>query len=150
MKHIYNTDETLDSRDIIQAADEVRAHIEKLKEAIEERREALGTPQEKDDLDGKITSLKEELMDFESDSDNAALLAFVEEAEGEVTDWQFGATLIHASYMETYLREMLEDCGDIPRNLPSYIVIDWEATCEHLKADYSSIDFGGEEYFYRN
>jgi hypothetical protein len=48
-----------------------------------------------------------------------------------------------------YCQELLEDIGDIPKGLPGYIVIDWEATAENLKADYSTVDFDGQTYYYR-
>ena len=43
--------------------------------------------------------------------------------------------------------ELLEDIGDIPRDLPCYlkITVDYDA----LKQDYSSIDIGNETYWYR-
>ena len=43
--------------------------------------------------------------------------------------------------------EMLEDCGDIPRDLPSYltIMVDYDA----LKQDYTALDFDGQTYYVR-
>jgi antirestriction protein len=37
-----------------------------------------------------------------------------------------------------FTMELLESCGDIPKELPSYIVIDWEATARTIMYDYSS------------
>lgn len=39
-------------------------------------------------------------------------------------DW-YPVTLIRDSYFVDYVQELLEDCGDIPTNLPHYIHIDW-------------------------
>ena len=64
-------------------------------------------------------------------------------------DW-YPLTLIHDSYFATYARELVEDIGDVPDGFPHYIVIDWEATAENIRQDYSSIEgFDGETYWYR-
>lgn len=63
-------------------------------------------------------------------------------------DW-YPVTLIHDSYFEESMDEMLEDYGTIPKyaDLPSFvkIVIDYDA----LKQDYSEVEFEGETYYYR-
>jgi antirestriction protein len=63
-------------------------------------------------------------------------------------DW-YPVSLIREDYFVDYCQELLEDIGDIPKGLPGYIVIDWEATAENLKADYSTVDFDGQTYYYR-
>ena len=60
-----------------------------------------------------------------------------------------GETLIREDYFTQYVQEMLEDCGDIPSDLPHYIVIDWEATADNLKQDYAEIDIFGDTYYIR-
>lgn len=60
-----------------------------------------------------------------------------------------GGPFVNESYFAEYVKEMLADIGDIPRDLPSYIVIDWDTTAKNIKVDYSSVDFGGETYLYR-
>lgn len=61
-------------------------------------------------------------------------------------DW-YPVTLIKESYFEEYMDDMLEDCGDIPKNIPPYltITVDYDA----LKQDYSEVDFEGDTYYYR-
>jgi hypothetical protein len=44
---------------------------------------------------------------------------------------------------------MLEDCGDIPKGIPSYIEIDWEATASNIRVDYSSVEIDDVTYWYR-
>ena len=41
---------------------------------------------------------------------------------------------------EDFTYQLLQDCGDLPRDLPSYIVIDWEATARNIMFDYFSYD----------
>ena len=63
-------------------------------------------------------------------------------------DW-YPITLIAESYFTNYCVDLLDDIGDLPRDLPSYIAIDWERTADNLKVDYSEIEIGGSTYFYR-
>jgi hypothetical protein len=53
--------------------------------------------------------------------------------------------LIHEDNFIDAMRELCEDIGD----LPDYIVIDWEATAENLRADYTSVEFEGSTYYTR-
>jgi hypothetical protein len=61
-------------------------------------------------------------------------------------DW-YPVTLIRDSYFETAMDELLEDIGDMPKNIPSYlkITVDYDA----LQMDYSSVEFDGVTYWYR-
>jgi hypothetical protein len=63
-------------------------------------------------------------------------------------DW-YPITLIHESYFVEYCKELCADIGDIPRELPSYIAIDWEKTSDNLKVDYSEVEINGHTYLYR-
>lgn len=63
-------------------------------------------------------------------------------------DW-YPVTLINSDYFTDYTRELLEDCGYIPKDFPSWIELDWEGTAENVKIDYSSIDIDDETYYYR-
>jgi hypothetical protein len=45
---------------------------------------------------------------------------------------------------------MLEDIGVLPKDLPTYIEIDWDKTADNLEVDYASVDFGDDEYLIRN
>ena len=47
---------------------------------------------------------------------------------------------------ERFVQGLLEDTGDIPKDLPSYVYIDWEATTRDIMMDYS--EEGG--YYFRN
>jgi hypothetical protein len=119
MTDISNRDDLIDSRDVIEAI----AHLSVEKENFP----ADWTPE-----------LERELV---------ALMALQGEAEGYSDDWQCGAVLVRDSYFAVYARELLEDCGDIPRDLPSYIEIDWDATARNIRADYTSVDFDGVTYW---
>ena len=78
-----------------------------------------------------------------------ALTKLDEEGRDYAPDWEHGATLIRDSYFVDYARELLEDCGDIPKDIPHYIAIDWDQTAHNIRMDYTSVDFGGTTYWVR-
>ena len=47
---------------------------------------------------------------------------------------------------EDFVQELVESCGDIPKDLPAYIHIDWESTARDIMMDYSE-DNG---HYFRN
>jgi hypothetical protein len=57
--------------------------------------------------------------------------------------------LIADDHFPTYAEEYANDSGAISRENASWIVIDWNATAEGLKQDFSSVDFDGVTYWYR-
>jgi hypothetical protein len=63
-------------------------------------------------------------------------------------DW-YPVTLISDSYFVDAMRELVQDIGDLPRDIPAYLAIDWEATANNLRADYSCVDIGELTYWYR-
>lgn len=116
--------EILDTRDLQDRMDEIEMDLETL-EMNEAEREAL----------------REELT---------ALQTLQEEVEGYSSeDWRYGVQLIAEESFAEYCQELLEDCGEIPRDLPSYIVIDWEETASNLRIDYTEVDFEGTTYLFR-
>ena len=63
-------------------------------------------------------------------------------------DW-YPITLIRDSYFVEAMQELMQDIGDLPRNIPDYLAIDWEKTADNLRVDYSSIEIDGTDYWYR-
>jgi hypothetical protein len=126
MRTISNTDNVIDSRDVIKRIEE---------------------------LQDEQTNWDDEGSWAEENEDDAAelsaLLALQEEAEGYSEDWKHGSTLIHRDYFVKYCEELVKDIGDLPNEIPSYIEIDWIATAGNLEQNYTSVDFGGKEYLIR-
>lgn len=58
-------------------------------------------------------------------------------------------SLIHRDYFVTAMEELCKDIGELPKEIPGYIVIDWEATANNLEVDYSTVDYNGQEFLYR-
>jgi len=124
-KTLDNGQDVIDSRDVI-------ARIEELTD-------------ERDALDGDEDKLAE-FDESDEGEELKALKSLAEDAEGYAPDWNYGAALIRESYFVEYCQELLEDIGDLPKNLPHYIAIDWEKTAENIKVDYTEVDFDGVTY----
>lgn len=76
--------------------------------------------------------------------------AFCEDIDSHAGDsCEDGVTIIHNDYFEEYTRELLEECGYIPKDFPSWIKIDWEATAKNVEVDYSVVTYDGEDYLVR-
>lgn len=99
----------IDSRDLIEALDEWQAIADDDEYSEEEREEAQKNADE--------------------------IEAFCAPFEG-YSDWQHGETLIEEEHFIDYIKELLQDIGDLPSDLPSYLVIDWDATADNLAHDY--------------
>ena len=64
------------------------------------------------------------------------------------SEWVHGVTLIAEDYFVEYAKDLLDDIGEIPRNLPSYIVIDWKQTADNLRVDYAEVEIEGFTYLF--
>lgn len=91
-------------------------------------------------------------LDEEETEELALLEALLEECKGNGGDekWEgdwYPLTLISETHFETYMDEMLEDIGELPKDLPSYlsITVDYDA----LKMDYTYIEYDGVTYYFR-
>ena len=146
----------LDSRDLQKRLDDLEFDLDQLEEAVTDAQDGYNELDPDSDEQDIFEDAEELLTDTE-----AALKEFKESDEfeeleelrimvNEIPDWQYGATLINEDYWEEYVEEMLKDIGDIPSDLPNYLVINWESTAENIKADYSEIEYDGETYYYRN
>ena len=127
MVNLDLTDDMIDVRDII-------ARIAELENLIEG-----------EGCDDTCDDYNEELK---------ALMALMQELNGMGGDeqWQgdwYPLALIRDSYFAEYTRQLLEDCGDLPRDLPHYIEIDWEATARNIRVDYSPVEINGATYWTR-
>lgn len=148
--------QTIDSRDIIARIEELEQERETLVEAVTQAENALHDYEENNPIvaesEDETPALEQEIEDAESalaewEQENKDelrdLKAFAEEVDGYCEDWRHGVTLVAESYFVEYCREMLQDCGDLPKDIPCYLVIDWEATADNIRADYTEFTFRG-------
>ena len=107
------------------------------------------------DIIERIEALEDECDGLENECQELqTLLSIMDELNGQGGDEQwrgdwYPLTLIHENYFVDAMRQLMEDVGDIPHPFPSYIVIDWEATAENLRVDYSSVEIEGHTYWFR-
>ena len=134
----------LDSRDLEERIDELEALENAVIEAREARDEAE-TEEQKQAREEQVEKAEAE-FDTEAQEELKALRNLRDEVGGE---WRYGVTLIPENEFEDYCRELVEDIGDLPKGVPGYIVIDWEATANNIRQDYSEAEFQGVNYLFR-
>lgn len=99
----------IDSRDIIDALEELNCIVEDEDATQSERNEA----QENYD---EIYKEFEPFMNY--------------------ADWEHGETLIAETYFIEYTEELLKNCGCVLNGIPWYVAIDWEQTANNISVDY--------------
>ena len=144
----------LDTRDLDKRLDELKALRDAVADAQVELAEAQAASLADPDDETRTTAEEEAqaafgAADAEFGTDEHEELAELEELESEVSEWSDGNTLIPESEFTDYCMELLDDIGTLPKDLPSYVVIDWDATADNIRADYLTVDFQGETYLYR-
>ena len=142
----------LDNR--LEELNDISNNIEDLDEQINELDETILTLIQEGDLDEAKElridreNLKEERSDYYTDYDHEEHQE-LKELERNVTGWNDGITLIPETEIDGYLEDLLHDIdSDVLDNIPSYIVIDMEATIDNLRDDYSCVDYQGTEYWF--
>lgn len=147
------SDEIIDSRDVIARLEELTEERDDLQTSVDEATEAMeeASEEEKEQAENELDAAVERLDEWNDDNGDElkALQKLNDEAEGYSPDWAYGATLIREDHFTDYCQELVSDIGDMPREIPSYIVIDWDATAENIKADYTEVDFDGTTYLVR-
>jgi len=130
---ISNSDDVIDSRDVIERIEELRA----------DRPDMPDKPEAKDyPTDGSWAEAEEEELN--------ALIALESEAEGYAADWKYGEALIRDSHFEDYARELAEDIGALKDDAQwPATCIDWEEAARQLQQDYTSVEFDGVTYWIR-
>lgn len=163
---------SLDSRDIQSEIDNIESlkndyesDLESLNDELNDLQNELYNIKNEEDYDGKqndIDNKLEEISDKESEIQEcefeynryAEELAELEVLKEEISDnsdegFEYGIQLIHENYIDDYLDELLEDCGYLPKDLPYWIKIDWQATYDNMKEDYNEIELNGNTFYIR-
>jgi antirestriction protein len=168
MRDVSNSDDIIDSRDVISRIDDLRTdlrldEVEDAREAVEEAKGELEAAEDDADrdtaqqaLDAAEAELAEVLAASEGDeheddrNELAALEALAKEGEDYAADWSHGESLIRESYFVQYAEELANDIGAVKSDAgwPNGF-IDWEKAADALKIDYSEVDFDGVTYLIR-
>ena len=172
MRDIDNTQDVINVEDITDRVEELegsRGDLEALREAVTDAESAYNACDESaeseeqlQELADELASARKELADAEAwaeenpdDAEELATLAtLLNEMQGYGGDHQwrgdwYPATLIRESYFVEYCQDLLEDIGDLPKDLPGYIAIDWNKTADNLRVDYTESEYEGVTYLYR-
>ena len=129
------TADYIDVRDIIARVEELREEREQSDIAPE----AYGGPDDDwQEERAELANLESVLSDLRGNGGD-------EQFEGD----RYPVTLIRDSYFVDVMQELVSDIGDLPRNITAYLAIDWDATADNLRADYSSTEIDGVTYWYR-
>ena len=156
-----NMHDILDVRSLIERIEELEAEREQLQDHADACEDAYkyhdsddtqSTPEWAD-----LEAARAALLEWDTGPDNQEridLMTIMEDLRGAGGDEQwrgdwYPITLIRDTYFVEYVTELVSDIGDIPRDLPSYIVIDWEATASNIQHDYTSVDIDGVDYWFR-
>ena len=144
---IDNTQDILDSRDVIARFEELESEREALVEAVEE----VPDDSEEDPAGIELLNAQQALCDWDAEyrAELKALSDFISEGSDE---WRHGGTLIRDSYFEDYARELAEEIGATDEKAAHgrpLNCIDWEQAARELQMDYTSADFDGVTYWYR-
>lgn len=144
---ISNSDNIIDSRDIIARIDELTADRQALVDAIDVAKELVD-----DETNDRVEAAKDayqEWIDGDDSEELTKLEALRDEAESSTSDWQYGATLINDDYFVEYAKDLADDLGAIKSSDWPLNCIDWEMAAEALQQDYTSVDFDGQEFWVR-
>jgi hypothetical protein len=136
----------LDTRNLINERDELKQQV--LDSFLEEFEHYADMTESFED----IRFGEEEIQGWESDwADELEQILEINKLEEEIGEenFEFGVTLIDEDDFEDFVVEDLEQIGYIPKDFPSWIEIDWEATVNNVKQDYSEVEFQAGTYLYR-
>ncbi len=180
---ISNSEDVIDSRDVIARIEELESDISGWEDDIESYQDEIiqfesdifDKENESSELDDdkeadEIAEIENNIESLQSDigylEDTINTIRNdIEEAQEELTplkelasdaedyalDWTYGATLIRDTYFTEYAKELVQDIGDLPQDIPCYIEnnIDWDGVASDIQMDYTSVDFAGVEYWIR-
>lgn len=145
-KEITNNADILDVRDIIAQFEELENELTVTKDGESTKAELLELDSWIDEIDISRHPFQETIEQYKE------LKHLLEELKGKGGDEQwrgdwYPVTMIRDRYFEEAMDELLEDIGDMPKNIPSYlkITVDYNA----LQMDYTSVDYDGVTYWYR-
>jgi hypothetical protein len=141
-REISNSDDIIDSRDVIKRIEELEDERQDLVDALE------GVGEDAEAKEAATEALDE--WDDDNGDELKSLKALAEEGENCGGDWAYGATLIRETYFVEYCIQMVQDIGDLPKDIPGYLEIDWDKTADNLRQDYSEVDYDGETYLIRS
>ena len=109
-------------------------HYEEMTESFEDIRF------EEEEIESWKEYFEEELKEIEE----------IDDVENELgSEFEYGVTLVDVDDWEEFVEQDLEDIGYIPKDFPSWIEIDWKATANNVRQDYTEVTYQGNSYLGR-
>lgn len=135
----------IDTRDLIEKRDELKQSI------LESFLENFEHYEDRTECFEDILFEEEEIQSWkEIWEDELEQIDEINKIEDELgREFDYGVTLVHEDYWEEYVEDLLKDCGYISTDIPSWIEIDWEATANNVKVDYTEVEYQGQTYYGR-
>jgi hypothetical protein len=155
----WGSDDTIDSRDIIQRLEELTDEQADLASDISECQDNLATVLDEDELADAAEELARaeyRLEEWEKNNleELNALKEICKQGEG-YGDWEHGDVLILESYFTKYIEELIGECypevdkmgsGDWPYR---HVKVDYDEAADEAKHDYVEIECNGHTYYFR-
>ena len=131
-----STSDIMDSRDLIERLEELRAKLEEVR-ATNEDPSSGGAAMDEDE--------RQELEDLE---------ALAKECEGYGA-WEHGETIIPRDAFVDHITELIDDCYEMPKDMNSgkwpfcHMTMNYEAAAQEAETDYMSVMVRGHEFLMR-
>jgi hypothetical protein len=153
MTEISNNDKIISVSDITARVDELHEERAEHDKEAGTQRGSEGTLETVDD-EGEPGADTWEVQNPDEAEELANLEKLIEDLRGRGTSHDWGGdtypdSLIADFHFAEYAEDFAHDIGAVSRD-SSWVVIDWEATANGMKQDYSSVDFDGTQYWYRS
>lgn len=147
-REVSSRDDVIAPSDLQKAVDTLQEERDALQTAVDDAEKQLSfaklSEEETEEAEEAVRDAKESLQEWEANEgeQQKEMKGIVKEVGEE--------QMINDSYFVEYCEELVKDIGDMPKKIPGYIVIDWDATADNLKTDYNSVDFEGVTFWYSN
>lgn len=140
---ITNSEKYINSRDVVKRVDELKDEMTEAYDAHAEGLSVDDTPTF-DEWVQEVSIDSAHLLEDEA-TEYQHLAAFLDEIDHP----EDGHNLIRDDEFENYTRQFADDMGAVDEKNSSWVVIDWAATADNLKPDFTTADLDGTTYYYR-
>jgi hypothetical protein len=148
-RDVSNSEDIIDSRDVIERIEELQGELEAAHRSDFE--DPLTAPALEDWIKAIAAPDGSPEFPYHMYTEEAAeLLQLRELADSGIYDWENGVSLIRETYFEDYAQEFAEEIGAISRETSwPACHIDWSSAADSLKMDFTAIDYDGVTYYAR-